>query len=161
MQQTPAFETIFKRWIELFMHKSIGNFMHFAKENGMSMSQFGALMKIKKGTCGVSVLSDGLGVTNAATSQMLERLVQQGLILRSEDAHDRRVKQIVLTEKGQQVLKDGMSAQQTWLRGMESKLTDVEKGKIAEALSILVETANQLEADEENKKTNKENSGAN
>ena len=83
------------------MHRSIRHLLRYARENGLSMSQFGALLHIHRmGSSGVTDLGDHLGVTSAAASQMLERLVQQGLILRTEDPNDRRVKQIVLTDKG-------------------------------------------------------------
>jgi len=55
-------------------------------EAGSDDAQAGTLFHLLK--CGgstVSALGDGLGVSNAAASQMLERLVQQGYVLRTED----------------------------------------------------------------------------
>ena len=75
-----------------------------SRESGLSMSQISALFHIHQADgSGVTDLGDHLGVTSAAASQMLERLVQQELILRTEDPDDRRVKQMVLTEKGARV----------------------------------------------------------
>ena len=103
MLPTDPFVASLWEWIEVFMRRSMSNFILYSKESGLSMSQIGALFQIRRGASGVSDIGDDLGVTSAAASQMLERLVQQQLILRSEDPHDRRVKQIVLTEKGRQI----------------------------------------------------------
>jgi len=128
------------------MRRSMRNFLHYTREKELSMSQIGALFHLNRmGTCGVSAISDDLGVTDAAASQMLERLVQQGLITRSEDPHDRRVKQIVLTEKGHQVLQESIHARQGWLEDLARVLSKEEKEQVVAALQILIEKASQLE----------------
>jgi DNA-binding MarR family transcriptional regulator len=76
---------------------------------------------------------------------MLERLVQQELILRSEDPHDRRFKQIVLTDKGRRILQESLHARQGWLDDLAHTLSAGEKEQIVAALNILIDKANQLE----------------
>ena len=76
---------------------------------------------------------------------MLERLVQQGLILRKEDPNDRRVRQIVLTDKGRQILQESIAARQGWLENLSRTLTDSQREQVTAALNILIEKANQLE----------------
>jgi len=115
MQSDPFVATL-EEWIKVTMHRSKRNFIHNARKSGLSMSQIGALLHIHhEGMCGVTELGNHLDVTSAAASQMLERLVQQGLILRTEDPEDRRVKQIVLTNKGNRILEDGIRARLSWL----------------------------------------------
>jgi len=127
------------------MQRSMRDFMGYARERGLSMSQLGALFQIRRrGSSGVTDLGDDLGVTSSAASQMLERLVQQGLILRSEDPSDRRVKQIVLTEKGIQVLQESIRARQGWLSDLGETLSDSEKEDVIAALNILIDKANHL-----------------
>ena len=109
------------------------------------MSQLGALFHIHRmGSSGVTDLGEKLGVTSAAASQMLERLVQQDLILRSEDPSDRRAKQIVLTDKGLQVLQESMRTRQNWVYDLAEALSDSEKETIEAALNTLVDKANHL-----------------
>ncbi len=91
-----------------------------------------------EGKCGVTELGNHLDVTSAAASQMLERLVQQELILRTEDPKDRRGKQIVLTDKGNQVLEEGIRARQKWLGDLTETLSEGEKETIMGALNILI-----------------------
>jgi DNA-binding MarR family transcriptional regulator len=140
MPYADPFVVTLQEWIDVSMHRSIRGFICYARESGLSMSQLGALFHIHRiGSSGVTDLGDHLGVTSAAASQMLERLVQQGLILRSEDPSDRRVKQIVLTDKGFQVLHESMRTRQNWLHDLAETLTDSEKETITAALDVLID----------------------
>lgn len=130
----------------IFRHRLMGNLFIFAKDNGLTMAQFGAMLHIyHKGGCGVSDIGSDLGVTNSAASQMLERLVQLKLIIRSEDPSDRRVKKIVLTDKGRQILKEGNLANRNWLEDLARKMTPQEQDQVKKSLVILIEKANQVE----------------
>jgi DNA-binding MarR family transcriptional regulator len=146
MLNADPFVSALRNWIDVFMRHSMRNFIHFARESGLSMSQFGTLFHLhREGSTGVTDLGQHLGLSSAAASQLLERLVQQELILRSEDPTDRRVKQIVLTEKGRRVLKEGIRARQGWLVDLVEILSVNEKEQITTALNIMSDRANQLE----------------
>ncbi|MFH1632768.1 MAG: MarR family transcriptional regulator [Chloroflexota bacterium] len=145
MPDADPFVITLHRWIEISMRRSMRNFLRYARESGLSMSQFGTLFHLHRmGHSGVTDLADHLDVTSAAVSQMLERLVQQELILRSEDPHDRRVKHIVLTDQGRQVLEEGILARQGWLGDLADSLSASEKEQIMAALQILIDKANYL-----------------
>lgn len=150
MSDPTPFIAAFQKWIEIFMHNSMRSFILYSKESGLSMSQIGALFRIHKGSGGVSDLGEDLGISSAAASQMLERLVQQGLILRSEDPVDRRVKKIVLTEKGQQILHASIRSRQKWLYNLAERLTPSEQEQVMAALTILIEKSALLEQEPEN-----------
>jgi DNA-binding MarR family transcriptional regulator len=124
----------------------MGNFFIYARDRGLTMAQFGAMLRIyHKGACGVSDIGSDLGVTNSAASQMLERLVQLKLVTRSEDPSDRRVKQIVLTDKGRQIIQESSLAFQTWMEDLARTMTAAEQEQVRTALIILVDKARQLE----------------
>jgi MarR family transcriptional regulator, organic hydroperoxide resistance regulator len=145
MQDADAFADTLQKWVEVSMHRSMRHFIGCARGRGLSMPQWGALFLIhRRGGSGVTDLGDDLGVTSSAASQMLERLVQQELVLRSEDPSDRRVKQIVLTDKGLQVIEESMHARQRWVSDLAENLSDEEKGVIITALKLLIDKANQL-----------------
>lgn len=128
------------------MHRSMCKFIHHARSSGLSMSMIGALFHLnQREKAGVTELGTHLGVTSAAASQMLERLVQQGLIQRSEDPDDRRVKQIVLTKQGCQILEEGLKARQGWLTELVDNLSKSEQEQVNSALSLLIEKAIQIE----------------
>ncbi len=136
------------KWTEVLMHRSMQKFMFYAKERGLSMPQIGALFQIhRRGVLSVSDIGNEMGVSSAAASQMLDRLVQQGLIGRTEDPNDRRGKQIVLTEKGEHIRQESIRARQDWMNSLVEQLTHVEREQVAAALNILIERADLIEDD--------------
>lgn len=147
MSSDPFVATL-QEWMEVAMRRTMRQFLRFARESGLSMSHFGAIFYIHRcGSCGVTEIGEHLGVTSAAASQMLDRLVDQGLVLRTEDQHDRRVKRIELTAKGQEVFEAGIQARQGWLDELAETLSSEEKQPITAALKILIERSTQLTAD--------------
>lgn len=146
MSTSDQFTAAVREWVGVSMRRSMRHLLLYSRESGLSMSQMGALMLVhRKGAGGVSDIGDYLGITSAAASQMLERLVQQGIVVRSEDPHDRRVKQIALTEKGLRTLQESIQARQSWVDGLARLLTPAEQKQVTAALSLLVEKCGQLE----------------
>jgi DNA-binding MarR family transcriptional regulator len=73
------FNLALRKWSETFIQRSMHESVRFSKESGLSMGQLTTLFRLYHGgICGVSDLGDHLGVTNAAASQMVDKLVQQG-----------------------------------------------------------------------------------
>jgi DNA-binding MarR family transcriptional regulator len=149
MTSSDPFLPTLHKWFELLMRRTMHNALRFSKDRGLSMSQIGAMFQIHHGTGGVSEIGDELGVTSAAASQMLERLVQQGFIVRSEDPQDRRFKKIVLTGEGHKLLDEVIQTRQSWLNDLADLMTPEEKEQVTGALNILIEKLNQLEINPE------------
>jgi DNA-binding MarR family transcriptional regulator len=146
MPAADQFTATLHEWVAVFMRHSMRNFIGYARENSLSMSQVNALFHIhRKGGCSVTEVAENLGVTNAAASQMLERLVQQDLILRTEHPTDRRTKQLVLAQKGIQTVQGGIQARQGWLDDLVALLSAPEKEQMDAVLKILIEKTKQLE----------------
>jgi DNA-binding MarR family transcriptional regulator len=145
MQSADPFVATLQEWIDVFMRRSMRDFFVYARRNGLSMSQNGALLHLsRQGTCGVTDIGDTLGVTSGAASQMLDRLVQHGLILRNEDPDDRRVKRITLTDEGQRVVHESIQARQAWFDDLAAVLSPGEKEQVTAALGILTDRARHL-----------------
>jgi len=143
-QPSPVVST-FLAWIELFMHRSMRGFLHYAREHGLSMSQISTLFRLSHhGSLAVSEIGDGLGVSNAAASQLLDRLVQQELVTRAENPQDRREKQLILTEKGRNILLESTRTRQAWLECLVSTLTPEEQINVTEVMEILIKKMNQI-----------------
>jgi DNA-binding MarR family transcriptional regulator len=139
------FVAALKEWLEISMRDSTRNFIHYARGSGLSISYFGAIFHIyRNGSCSVTEIGEQLDVTSAAASQMLERLVQQGVVLRTEDPEDRRVKRIVLTDKGRRILEEAIRARQSWLDDLAQSLSDSEKESVTSALKLLISKVNRL-----------------
>jgi len=146
MSYFQPFPQILHDWSEVFMRRSIREFREFTRYSGLSMSQLSALLRLYYGgQCGISDIGDHLGVTNAASSQMIDRLVQQGFIERSEDPHDRRSKNLVLTAKGRMLVQDGIAARQRWMEQLTAALTPEQQESITTALIVLTQAAQRLE----------------
>ncbi len=137
---------VFEKAMGQIMQRSMRSFWQYTKEQGLSMTQMVALRHIHYNQdCNISQISEELGVTTAASSQLLDRLVQQGLIARRENPNDRRHKQLVLTEKGRQILTESTVARQQWLYQLVEHLSVAEMEKIIEALELMTERMNEIE----------------
>ena len=131
-------ETI-KKWIKLTLSKSIHSIFKFSKENDISMPQIGALIRIyRKGDCNVSIVGTDLGISSAAASQLLHRMVQLGLIERSEDLNDRRIKKLNLSQKGLEFLNECFHTSYKWFEDLVFTLNDDEKRDIITVLNRLI-----------------------
>jgi DNA-binding MarR family transcriptional regulator len=146
MTMSEQFNQVLRDWTETFMRRSMQDFVQFSKDSGLSMTQLHTLFRLHHaGICGVTDVGDHLGVTNAAASQMVDRLVQQGLIERAEDPSDRRVKQLSLTPKGLRLVLDSIEARRHWMEQLTDVLDADELEQIIRALTILTRTARYLE----------------
>ena len=74
------------------------------KDLGISSQQMGILLSL---TCGAAAtpfeLSKLLGIDTGLMTRMLDKLESKGLLKRSRSADDRRVVNLTLTEKGEEV----------------------------------------------------------
>jgi DNA-binding MarR family transcriptional regulator len=137
-----------RQFLDFAMHHSMRERVHFAKTTGLSMSQFGILMQLHyRKDCGVSDISERFDITNAAASQLVDKLVQGGLIQRAEDPNDRRARLLNLTDKGKQFIQKGIEERYRWVDQLAAKLTPEERAKVHEALQIVIQAAKELEAE--------------
>jgi len=98
------------------------------------------------GTLTAGVLRDALGVFsgNPLTGYLGVFVVQAGLLERSEDPADRRVKQLRLTEKGRKLVETGMAERYSWVDALVARLEPAEREKVAEAMNILTGAIQQV-----------------
>ena len=145
MQTTDPLISTMHEWFGVFQRSLMDNFFVYARDNGLTMGQLGAILRLfHKGACAVSDIGNDLGVTNSAASQMLERMVQLKLITRSEDPNDRRVKQIVLTEKGRQIMLESSRAFHKWMEDLAQSLNTEEQDQVKRGLEILIDKSHDL-----------------
>lgn len=148
MVSSPQLIQIIRQFMDIAMHHSMRERSHFAKAIGLSMPQFGILMQLHyRGNCGVSDISNRFDITSAAASQLVDKLVQSSLIQREEDPSDRRAKLLNLTDKGKELIQQGIEERYRWVDQLAEKLTVEERAKVAEALNILTQAAKELEAE--------------
>ena len=145
MSGQEAFIEALRNWMEESMHRSMHAFIRHNRKSSLSLSQISSLFRLyHHGACPVNDLADHLGITMAAVSQLLAPLEENGLILRTEDRTDRRVKRIALTEKGTRRVQESMLARHAWLDDMAALLTAEEKDQILTAINLMNKHAGQL-----------------
>lgn len=133
-------------WTAVFMRVSMNGFLRFARGSGLSWAQMAVLMHLHyRGPREVMACGELLQLSPAGASQMIERLVQQGLVQRSETPDDRRVRLVHLTEAGRRVVDEILQAQQGWLEQLLSALTDEQRVAVSQALRTLTAQAALLE----------------
>jgi DNA-binding MarR family transcriptional regulator len=133
---------VIREWSQVFMHRSMRDFKSFMDETGLSFSQINILMRLFYGrSAGISEIGDKLGVTSAAASQAVDRLVQIGLIERTELPQDRRAKRLELSRKGRALIEKGIEARSRWVNGLTSALSADQQEMIISALTLLTEAA--------------------
>ena len=146
MPSTERFSEVLRDWAQVFMHRSARDFKRFMDESGLSVSQLNTMMRLyHKGECGLSEISGHLGISNAATSQAVDRLVQMGLLGRREDPQDRRVKQLELTDQGRTLIEKVFDSRRQWMEGLTDTLTPDQQETIIDALTLLTRAAHNTE----------------
>lgn len=154
MTTTTPFNQVLRRWTELSMSRSMRDFVSFMRDHDLSMSQVSLLFRLYyRGQCGVSDIASHLAVSNAAASQAVERLVQQGWLARNEDPNDRRVKQVDLSPAGRRLIQDGIEARVHWMTELTTALSAEEQSAIATALEALIDVALRLDPDSQTPKS--------
>ena len=146
MADPSQFSQSLRGWMDTFVHRSMRDSARFVKASGFSMPQFFLLMQVRhRHHCGISDLSEHLEITNAATSQLVDKLVQAGLLERAENPNDRRAKKVALSPKGKQLIEKGIEERYRWVEQLESNLTEAEKDKVNEALMLMVRAVEKIE----------------
>jgi DNA-binding MarR family transcriptional regulator len=136
---------VIRRWYEMFTHVSMKDFKGFMGQASLSRSQAHALMRLHfGGEITISDIGDGLGISSPAASQMIDRLVQMGLVERTENPVDRRLKRLAITAKGEALVLQGLDAQWKWMETLTTSLMPEDQKAILRAFTILTEATKGL-----------------
>lgn len=117
MAENEDLERALREWVGQVMRISVRSFARLCAEAGLTVPQAVVLLNLAGNrTCRVTALGDNLGVSGAAASQMVEKLVNLGLVTRIEDPLDRRARTLSLTETGKVLVSTLMQSRQKWLK---------------------------------------------
>ena len=137
-----------REWVEITTHRAMRDQSRYVKSLGFSMSQFFLLMRVYyKKQCGISDLSGHMEITTPAASQMVDKLVQNGLIERAEDPHDRRAKQVTLSPKGRALIERSIEERYRWMDELTGRMTPAERAQLSGALELMTRFVRDLESD--------------
>jgi DNA-binding MarR family transcriptional regulator len=146
MSSAKQFESVMRAWFEVFMSRSNEEFARFLKHKELNFAQHGVLMRLyHHGDCAVSDLSKPFGITMPAASQLVDKLVQEGLVARTESAHDRRMKQLELTSQGRALVRASLDARLDWTHKLSAALAPERRDNIVQAMADLIAAAQDME----------------
>jgi DNA-binding MarR family transcriptional regulator len=89
----------------------------------------------------VSAVAEHVGLSRPATSQMINKLVERGLVRRSENAEDRRERAVVLSAKGK-ILLERIARARAWrfeasLAVLPPRVANRLRGALEEVVEVL------------------------
>ncbi|MFN9112289.1 MAG: MarR family winged helix-turn-helix transcriptional regulator [Bacteroidota bacterium] len=89
----------------ILMVHTIGDLMEYLQDQDISPPRFMAL-QILEHHPGITIttLAQQLKLTLGSASQLIDRLENDGLVIRQEASNDRRIRRIILLEKGKNIL---------------------------------------------------------
>jgi DNA-binding MarR family transcriptional regulator len=131
---------VVREWSKVFMHHSLHDFKYFLNESGLSFTHINILLRLlHTQTIRVSEIGEIMGITNAAASQSVDRLVNMNLVHRSEDTTDRRVKKLELTDDGKELLERGIESRSKWMEKVINSLPSDQQKMVVNSLTILTD----------------------
>jgi DNA-binding MarR family transcriptional regulator len=133
-------------WMELSTTRSMRHWGHYVRETGLSMPQFGLMMHLyHHRSCGMTEISQHSGASNAATSQLVNRLVDKQLVERTENQNDRRSKRLTLTPKGRMLVETSIGERYRWVEELAAHLSRAEQEKVSRALPALLRSLEEID----------------
>lgn len=93
-------------WVFQIQTRQLSEFKDKKFGNTLSMAQYQLLLLVhKQEHITISALAAGLGVSKPSVSAMVDRLVERGVLRRSQSREDRRKVEVSLTEKALEQVK--------------------------------------------------------
>jgi DNA-binding MarR family transcriptional regulator len=137
---------ILLEWSTTFIRLSLHDFNRYTRGAGLSLPQMTILLHLHyQGANEVTQICEMMQVTPAGASQMIDRMVQQGMVRREEAPGDRRVRLVKLTDKGRKVVLESIAARQAWIEDLVAGLPPAEIERIGSALLTLNQAASTME----------------
>jgi DNA-binding MarR family transcriptional regulator len=116
--------------------------LRLLKREDLSMPRIGALNVVeRRGVASISEISTCLDLSLGNTSMIVDKLVCSGLVTRVEDAHDRRHKQVRLTERGQALVRE---LRDTRVDSVVQRMLSLDPDLLERAIAVLRDITTQL-----------------
>jgi MarR family transcriptional regulator, organic hydroperoxide resistance regulator len=123
-------------------------FRHFSPQHwielNLSIAQLKSLLFIAaKGKTNFKKIAEALGVTPPNITGIIDRLVEQGLVSRTENSEDRRIMLLQVTDKGQQLLTNLRESRVNFFKQVLSRMKQDELQCLSQGLAALIKAAAQ------------------
>jgi len=138
-EQNDPMQTM-ENWAKLYFFQSLTEFFNYLKQTDLSLLQAYALAHLFfKGPLKMSDLCEHMMVSPAAGSQLIDRLEKLEMVARVSDPGDRRVRKIVVLEKGKNFVQENFRFSQSWIAEIPADITPEQVAQITEVLSMLLQ----------------------
>jgi len=139
--QTEFLKTV-ENWAKLYFFQSLTDFFNYLKHSELSILQAYALTYLFfKGPIKISELCEHMMVSPGAASQLVDRLEKLEMVARIADPKDRRVRKVLVLDKGERFVQENFAFSQSWLSEIPSNITPEQEAQIITVLSILIQSS--------------------
>ena len=139
--QTEFLETV-ENWAKLYFFQSLTEFFNYLKHSDLSLLQAYALTYLFfKGPIKISDLCEHMMVSPGAASQLVDRLEKLEMVERIADPKDRRVRKVIVLDKGEKFVQENFAFSQSWLSEIPANISPEEESQITAVLSILIQSS--------------------
>lgn len=105
-------------------------------EQGASMARTKLLLFLRKhGPARAADIADFFNYAPRTVTESIDGLERDGLVVRTPDANDRRVKQVSITEQGRRIAGDTEPLRQELIDGVFGPLSEAERAQLATILT--------------------------
>jgi DNA-binding MarR family transcriptional regulator len=130
-----------ENWAKLYFFQSLTDFFNYLKHSELSLLQGYALTYLFfKGPIKISELCEHMMVSLGAASQMVDRLEKLEMVERITDPKDRRVRKVLVVDKGKKFVQENFAFSQSWLSEIPANITPEQEAQITTTLSILMQS---------------------
>ena len=130
-----------ENWAKLYFFQSLTDFFNYLKHSDLSLLQGYALTYLFfKGPIKISELCEHMMVSPGAASQMVDRLEKLKMVERIADPDDRRVRKVLVLDKGARFVQENFTFSQNWLSEIPGNITSEQEAQITAVLSILMQS---------------------
>jgi DNA-binding MarR family transcriptional regulator len=141
MAENKEFLETVGNWAKLYFFQSLTEFFNYLKSSELSLLQGYALTYLYfKGPIKISDLCEHMMVSPGAASQMVDRLEKLDMVERISDPNDRRVRNVLVLEKGDKFVQENFIFSQSWLGEIPVDISDEQKEQITNILSMFVQS---------------------
>jgi DNA-binding MarR family transcriptional regulator len=120
-----------------------GEFLRTLEESGLTLTQCKVLTALAAGggrePRAAKDIAAPIGASLPTVSRAVDVLVRRELVRRAEDADDRRVRNLVLTDDGLRLVRRLLAARLDGLATFIADLSQTQRDKLSEALDSLLE----------------------
>jgi len=142
MESQADFLKTVEDWSKLYFFQTLTDFFNSLKHSELSLLQAYALTYLFfKGPIKISELCEHMNVSPGAASQMVDRLEKLEMVARIPDPEDRRVRKVIVLDKGDKFMQESFEYSQSWLSEIPSNITPEQEVQITAVLSILMQSS--------------------